>query len=472
MPDDSPSEPLGEAGAQGATASPEAEGALLGAIFMDPQEALPRVLETGLKQADFSGENNGEVFQAILGLYEKGDPVDLVTASDALEKRGSLEKIGGPEYLAWLSGSVGLAANADRYAKIIIDRAVLRQLLRVASAIAEDCQGSPKDVDDVLDRAEAQVYGVRDKRASGGLRRMPDLLPAAFKRLDDIRNRGKGLTGVPTGFRELDELTGGFQRSDLIILAARPGMGKTALALNFILGAALPGKRESNRDMPAGAVALFSLEMATEQILQRFMCQISQLNLANLRTGKLEPEDTQKLTNAIEDLGRAEVYIDDTPALPVLEMRAKVRRFKSQLEARGQELSLVVVDYLQLMRASKRTDSREQEISEISRSLKGLAKEMNVPVLALSQLNRRLEDRTGKDKRPMLSDLRESGAIEQDADLIAFINRPEVYNKEDESLKGLAEIIIGKHRNGPTGLVQLKFQAHCSSFVPLERNYA
>ncbi len=451
-----------------APSSLEAERALLGAIIWDAAEALPRVLETRLMADDFFKDGHGEIFRAITHLYDQGEPVDLVTLPEALKKRGALDRVGGAAYLSELADSVGVAANVARYARIIIDRSILRRMISISATISEECQGSPKDVDDVLDRAESAIYRVRDERGTQSLKRVPDLLDAAFARINALRDRKEGLTGIPTGFGSLDSLTGGFQRSDLIILAARPSMGKTALALNLALNAALPSQRQLHRNLPGEAVAIFSLEMSTEQLLQRLMCQTAHLNLKDLRTGRLEPGDISKLTDALTQLERAEIFIDDTPAIRVLELRAKVRRLKSQLDSRGSSLGLVVVDYLQLMRGSDRTDSREQEISEISRALKGLAKELSVPVLALSQLNRRVEERT--DKKPMLSDLRESGAIEQDADLIAFVYRPEVYNKTDPGLIGKATLIIGKHRNGPTGDVELAFLADYASFEAAELN--
>jgi len=447
----------------------EAEQALLGAIILDAAEALPRVLETRLMGDDFFKEAHGEIFKAITSLYDRGEPVDLITVTEALKKRGSLDKIGGPAYLSELSDSIGVAANVARYARIIIDRSILRRMISISATISEECQGNPQDVSDVLDRAEASIYRVRDERGSNSLQRVPDLLGPTFARIEALSSKGEGLTGIPSGFASFDSLTGGFQPSDLIILAGRPAMGKTALALNLALGAALPNQREQHQNLPAAAVAIFSLEMGTEQLLQRLMCQTGKLNLGDLRTGRLKPEHITQLTNAINRLDSAEIYIDDTPAIRVLELRAKTRRLKSQLDSRGSRLGLVVVDYLQLMRGSERTDSREQEISEISRALKGLAKELHVPVLALSQLNRRVEDRP--DKKPMLSDLRESGAIEQDADIICFVYRPEVYKKDDETLRGKAELIVGKHRNGPTGTVDLKFMPQYSSFVPPDPNY-
>ena len=452
-----------------APSSLEAERALLGAIILDASEALPRVVETRLMPDDFFKEAHGEIFRAITHLFDTGEPIDLVTVPEALKKRGVLEKIGGAAYISELADSIGVAANVARYARIVIDRSILRRMISISATISEECLGNPQDVDDVLDRAESSIYRVRDERGSQSLKRVPDMLDAAFKRINALRDRDEGLTGVPTGFGALDSLTGGFQRSDLIILAARPSMGKTALALNLALGAAMPDARQMHRNLPPAAVAIFSLEMATEQLLQRMMCQVGHLNLGDLRTGRLGPEDINKLTTAISRLDNTEIYIDDTPAIRVLELRAKTRRLKSQLDSRGSSLGLVVVDYLQLMRGSERTDSREQEISEISRALKGLAKELNVPVLALSQLNRRVEERP--DKKPMLSDLRESGAIEQDADIIAFVYRPEVYKKDDPTLHGKAEMIIGKHRNGPTGAIDLRFVAEYSSFVPAEPNY-
>ncbi|MDR2946988.1 MAG: replicative DNA helicase [Candidatus Adiutrix sp.] len=448
----------------------EAEQALLGAIILDAAEALPRVLETRLMGDDFFKDAHGEIFKAITNLYDKGDPVDLITTTEALRKRGSLEHIGGPAYLSELSDGVGVAANVARYARIIIDRSVLRRMISISATISEECQGHPQDVGDVLDRAEAAIYRVRDERGANSLQRVPDMLKEAESRIAALSAKGGGLTGTPSGFAAFDSLTGGFQPTDLIILAGRPAMGKTALALNLALGAALPAQREQHQGIAGAAVAIFSLEMGTEQLLQRLICQTGRLNLGDLRTGRLQPEHIDQLTTALNLLDTAEIYIDDTPAIRVLELRAKTRRLKSQLDSRGsKQLGLVVVDYLQLMRGSDRTDSREQEISEISRALKGLAKELHVPVLALSQLNRRVEDRP--DKKPMLSDLRESGAIEQDADIICFVYRPEVYKKDDETLKGKAELIIGKHRNGPTGTVDLRFMSHYSSFVPPDPNY-
>ena len=444
----------------------EAEKALLGSVLLDAHEALPLVLETRLTPKDFYKEAHGFIFESIVDLYNKSEPIDLVTISNALKSKGSLETVGGAAYISDLVDTVGVAANSAHYAKIIIDRAVLRRLISISGTITEECLGSSQAVDDVLDRAESAIYSVRDQRASQGLVHVPRLLPEAFARISTLTDKSGGLTGIPTGYSDLDSLTGGFQRSDLIILAGRPSMGKTAMALNLALGAALPTLRQGHRNLPQEAVAIFSLEMSTEQLLQRLMCQVGKLNLGDLRTGKLQADDFQKLTTALSLLEKADLYIDDTPAIRVLELRAKARRLNSQLNSQGRSLGLVVIDYLQLMRGNAKTDSREQEISEISRGLKSLAKELSVPIIALSQLNRKLEERS--DKKPMLSDLRESGAIEQDADLIGFVYRPEVYNPENDDLRGKAELIIGKHRNGPTGAINLLFQHSYSCFVPGE----
>ena len=445
----------------------EAEEALLGAVLLDPLDALPKALETGLGPDDFFKEAHAEIFRAVLGLDQARQPVDQVTTAEALKSRGALEKCGGPAYLARLYDGIGLAAHAASYARTIIDRAILRKLISLASSIAEECRGAPPDAGEVLDRAEAAILKVRSERSSVGFLSVAGEMERTFRGLMDLKAKNKdglGLTGLPSGFGDLDALTGGFQRTDLVILAGRPSMGKTSLALNLALNAAIPNRRQLYRQLPPAAVAVFSLEMGSEQLLQRLICQAGHFNLNDLRTGRLADQDIERLTRAISHLEQARIFIDDTPAIRVLELRAKARRLKSQLQSEGSDLGLVVVDYLQLMRGSDRADSREQEISEISRSLKGLAKELNLPVMALSQLNRRVEERP--DKRPQLADLRESGAIEQDADLITFIYRPEVYKTEDETLRGQAELIIGKHRNGPVGKVRLFFKAECSSFLP------
>ena len=456
----------------------EAEEALLGAVLLDPDMALPNALETGLRPDDFYTESHAEIFRACQKLYMDHQPVDQVTTAEVLKSRGALDKCGGPAYLARLYDGIGLAASAGQYARIIIDRAILRRLISLAGTMAQRCQGSPPDVEDLLDWAESEILKVRSERRADSFINASEKMEGIFKEIEDLKNKrreGLALTGLPTGYDALDRLTGGFQPSDLIILAARPGLGKTSLALNLALNATLPGQRQTYRQLPPATVAFFSLEMDQKQILFRLICQVGEYNLKDLRTGWTSDEDITRLTDTMYRLERAQIYIDDTPYLRVLELRAKARRLKSQLQARGSDLGLVVVDYLQLMRGSERRawDSREQEISEISRSLKSLAKELQLPVLALSQLNRDIDKRSGKEKKPRLSDLRESGAIEQDADLIAFIHCPEIRGDEDPELgqDRQVELRVLKHRNGPTGDIPLYFKAASATFEPRERDY-
>jgi replicative DNA helicase len=436
----------------------EAEQALLGAVLLD-DSAIARVLESRLSPNDFYREAHGLIFGGMRDLYERGEPVDLVTLSEGLKKAGALDKIGGPAYLAELADAVATAANAEHYGRIIRDKATLRRLIDAAARITERSRAAGGIVAEVLDSAEAAIFAIREGRDTGSLQHVSPLLKGTIGHINALMARSGGVTGIPSGYSDLDNLTGGFQKSDLIILAGRPSMGKTALALNLAIQAAIPDERD-HREGESFAVAFFSLEMSTDQVLMRLLCSLGDLDLRDVRTGRLKRESMVLLTAAASKLNTSPVYIDDTPALGVLEMRAKSRRLKSMLDRQKVPLGLIVVDYLQLMRGTGNTDSREQEISEISRSLKALAKELNVPVLALSQLNRRVEERP--DKRPMLSDLRESGAIEQDADVIAFVYREEVYKKDNEELKGLAELIVGKQRNGPIGTVPLVFR-HASA---------
>ncbi|KXS56295.1 MAG: hypothetical protein AMR96_03505 [Candidatus Adiutrix intracellularis] len=449
----------------------EAEEALLGAILLDSPIALPTALETGLKEDDFFKKAHAEIFNVFIQLDKENQPVDQVTVGEALKGRGALERCGGPTFLAKLYDGSGIAAHVARYARIIIDRAILRRLISISTSISESCHGSPPNVDELLDRAEIAILEVRSNRSnSSGFSSVSSEMERTFTSLMDLRIKnkdGQGLTGISSGFKDLDELTGGFQPSDLIILAGRPGMGKTAMGLNLALNAAIPNQRQFYRQLPAVSVAIFSLEMGRDQLLQRLICQVGGFNLKKLRTGDIQNDDIPRLTGAISYLEKAQIFIDDTAAISVMELRAKARRLKTNLMKKGSDLSLIMVDYLQLMRSSDRADNREQEISEISRSLKGLAKELKLPILALSQLNRRIEERT--DKKPQLSDLRESGAIEQDADLITFIFRPGLYKKDDETLRGQAELTIGKHRNGPTGKIDLYFKEEFSTFQPVDK---
>ncbi|HSR12510.1 MAG TPA: replicative DNA helicase [Thermodesulfobacteriota bacterium] len=418
----------------------EAEISVLGGILLD-NEALNRVLEFA-SEDDFYRESHRKIFTAMLDLYERAEPVDLITLSESLKKRGELEQVGGIEYLNSLVNSVGTAANISYYAKIVKEKSVLRRLIHRATEIIGKVYTAASDVDDVLDEAERSIFEISEDRVRPSFYPLKDVIKTSFKSIEKLYERKQLITGVPTGFTKLDELTSGLQPSDLIIIAGRPSMGKTAFALNIAQHAAVGG---------GYAAAIFSLEMAKEQLALRMLCSEAKVDAHRLRGGFLSESDWPRLTRAAGELSEAPIFIDDTPGMSVLEMRAKSRRLKAD-----HNLGLVVVDYLQLMRGRTNSDSREQEISDISRSLKGLAKELSVPVIALSQLNRRVEDRG--DRRPQLADLRESGAIEQDADVIIFIYRDEVYNKsEDNPNKGKAEIIIGKQRNGPTDKFDLAF---------------
>jgi len=447
----------------------EAEQSLLGAIMLD-NRALARVLETRLTPDDFYRESHGLIFEAMRDLFDRSLPVDLVTLNESLKKNGALDKAGGPAYLAELADAVGTAANVEHYAGIVRERSLLRHLIRSAADISEQCFSPTNEVHEILDRAEASILAIREGRDIQTLEPVKGLLTTTIGHIEALMHRSGGVSGVPSGFADLDELTGGLQPSDLIILAGRPSMGKTALALNIATQTAIPEERDHKTGHPL-AVAFFSLEMSKDQLVLRLLCSLGGLDLRDVRTGRVREQDFIHLTSAASKLNEALVYVDDTPGLSVLELRAKARRFKSQMLNQGQELGLIIVDYLQLMRGRDESLPREQVISEISRSLKGLAKELNVPVLALSQLNRRVEERPNK--RPVLADLRESGALEQDADVIAFVYREEIYKPDNEELKGRAELIVGKQRNGPVGTVNLTFLHHCARFrSSIQRNDA
>ena len=418
----------------------EAEVSVLGGVLLD-NEALSRALEV-IKEGDFYRESHRKIFSAVLDLYEKSEPVDLITLAEALKKREVLEQVGGIEYLNSLVNSVPTAANISYYAKIVKEKAILRRLINRATDIVTQVYGTPGSVDDFLDQAERSIFEISEDRVRPSFYPLKDIIKSSFKTIERLYEKRQLITGVPTGFTKLDELTSGLQASDLIIVAGRPSMGKTAFALNIAIHAAVEG---------GISAAIFSLEMAKEQLALRMLCSEAKVDAHRLRGGFLSESDWPKLTRAAGSLSEAPVFIDDTPGISALEMRAKSRRLKAE-----HNLGLVVVDYLQLMRGRADSDTREQEISDISRSLKALAKELRIPVIALSQLNRRVEERG--DKRPQLADLRESGAIEQDADVIIFLYRDDVYNKsEDNPNKGKAEIIIGKQRNGPTDKFERAF---------------
>ncbi len=422
----------------------DAELAVLGGIMLDP-EALER-LEGNLLPEHFYADRHHLIFNAMQELAGKGQPVDALTVKDYLAQRSQLDACGGELYLGELISAIPTAANVNHYGHIVRERAVLRELLNVCSRVSQNVYEKPDlDVDVHLDRAEMDVLAVAERfsRSRPTFSKMSDLMVEGYHQLEKRYAEKKAITGIPTGFSDLDEITSGMQRSDLIIVAGRPSMGKTAFAMNLARNAAAEAE-------DAKAIAVFSLEMSCQQIALRMLASEARVNMKLLRTGRFSAEDWRKLAARSGALAESPIFIDDTPAISVLELRSKCRRLKK--EAGG--LDLVIIDYLQLMSGRHNAERREQEISEITRSLKGLAKELDVPVIALSQLNRSLESRT--EKRPMMSDLRESGAIEQDADVIAFIYREEVYNKKPEN-EGLAEVIIAKQRNGPTGIVHLTF---------------
>ncbi len=435
-------------------ANPEAEQSVLGAILVRP-EVLDRVADL-LEPPDFYREAHGRIYQAMLDLYGRGEPVDLVTVTALLKERGQLEGAGGPVFLASLSEQVGFATNADYYAHLVHDKAILRRLLDTTQEIASQCFSAVEDVRGFLDAAEQKVFAVAESKIRPGFKPVAALVEQEIAHLEAIWHREAGrITGVPSGFNDLDNLTAGFQNGDLIVLAARPSMGKTALALNIAYNAAYK---------PQVPVAFFSLEMSKEQLVRRLLSSEGRVDASNLRRAFLSTQEWAALQTAAGNLLDCHLFIDDTPAATVLDIRAKARRLKAD-----GKLGLVIIDYLQLMRGRHDAPSREQEISEISRSLKALAKELDVPVMALSQLNRRVEERPNK--RPQLADLRESGAIEQDADVIIFIYRDEVY-REDSPDQGKAEVIVGKQRNGPTGKIKLHFEKKFTRFDPLAEEEA
>ena len=430
----------------------EAEQSILGGILLD-NHALDSVLEI-LIHKDFYNESHRKIFATIVELSDRNEPIYLITLSNILKDKKQLDQVGGMAYLASLVDNVPSAANIAYYAKIVKEKAILRHLIGTATEILTKSYDTGADVDEVLDEAEHAIFEIAENKIRPAFSPIKDIIKDSFKTIEKLFERKDLITGVPTGFEKIDDLTSGLQKSELIIVAGRPSMGKTAFALNIAQHAA----------MEAGIhVAIFSLEMSKEQLAMRMLSSEARVDSQRLRKGFLGETDWPKLTTAAGRLSEAPLFIDDTPAITVLEMKAKSRRLKAE-----SGLGLIILDYLQLMRSGSFKDSREQEISEISRSLKALAKELNVPIVALSQLNRKVEDRTNR--RPQMADLRESGAIEQDADVIAFIYRDEVYNKsEDNPEKGLAEVIIGKQRNGPTGMAKLAFLEKYTCFENLAR---
>jgi replicative DNA helicase len=439
-------------------ANAEAEQSVLGAILVRP-EVMDRIADVIVPE-DFYREAHGRIYKAMLDLYGKGEPVDLVTVNALLKERGQLEGVGGPVFLAGLSEQVGFATNAEHYANLVKDKAVLRRLLDCTQEIASACLAPVENVAEFLDTAEHKIFQVAETKVRPGFFPISALVDSEIATLEAIWGRKDGsLTGATSGFADLDNYTAGFQASDLIILAARPSMGKTALALNIAFNAAYKSK-------PPVPVAFFSLEMSKEQLVRRLLSAEGRVDASQIRRAAfLTGDEWRKLQEAAGILLDCPIYIDDTPGATVLDIRAKSRRLKAD-----GKLGLIIIDYLQLMQGRVELSSREQQISEISRSLKGLAKELHVPVIALSQLSREPEKR--ERKRPQLSDLRESGAIEQDADVVMFIYRDEVYRKDSADNKGIAEVIIGKQRNGPIGTVKLHFEAKFTRFDDLAQENA
>jgi replicative DNA helicase len=427
----------------------EAEQSVLGAILID-RDAVIEVAEF-LRPADFYRQANGRIYAAALELFERREPIDIVTVAEALERKDELEAIGGRAYLSSLSNETPTAVHVAQYARIVERKAVLRNLIGAAGRIAGIGYEDPAEIQEAIDRAEAELFAVSQKRVDAGFSPLKSLLHDAYDRLDYLHAHRGEISGVRTGFTDLDTLTTGLQKSDLIVLAARPSVGKTSFALNIAEHAAVKERK---------SVGVFSLEMSKEQLVLRLLSSVANIDSQRLRSGFLEELDFARIAPAMNALSEAAMYIDDTPNISTMELRTKARRLQAEAG-----LDLVIVDYLQLMSGRGRYESRQQEISEISRSLKEMAKELHIPILALSQLSRAPEQRGTGDKRPQLSDLRESGAIEQDADVVLFLFREEVYKKDDPDLKGKAELIIGKQRNGPTGTVDLHFIREFTSFV-------
>jgi replicative DNA helicase len=428
----------------------EAEQSVLGSMLLS-RDAIFVACER-LKSEDFYKEAHRRIFEVIVELNENREPVDLITVSEALRSKKMLEQVGGVTYLTALTEAVPTAANAAYYCKIVEEKALLRRLINTASNILSMAYEPKGEVEELLDEAERMIFDIVQKRRVESFYHIKDILLSTFERIEELYNSEGGITGVPTGFPDLDAMTSGLQPSDLILIAARPSMGKTSFALNIAANAAIRYK------IP---VAIFSLEMSKEQLVQRLLCAESHVDSHKLRTGRLDEEDWPRLARAMGPLSEAPIYIDDTPGISSLELRAKARRLKAE-----KGLGLILIDYLQLMTGRNGAENRQQEISEVSRSLKALARELSVPVVALSQLSRAPEVRA--DHRPILSDLRESGSQEQDSDLVAFLYRDDYYNPDTEK-KNIAEVIIAKQRNGPTGTVELVWLSKYTKFASIEK---
>ncbi len=430
----------------------DAEESVLGAMLLAPRAIadVSEVLEpTG---REFYRESHSRIYRSALSLYATGEPVDAITVADDLAERGELDDIGGKERIHELASLVPAAANARHYALIVRETAILRGLIRAGGEISRLGWERPGDATELVDRAEQIVFDLSQQRAAAEFAHIEELLKESFERITLLYESGSDLSGVPSGFRDLDRITSGFQPGNLVVVAARPSMGKSALALCMAANVAV------RHELP---VALFTLEMSKAEVTQRLMCSEAKVESQRLRTGKLAADDWPRLTAACDKLAKAPIYVDDTGAITMMEIRSKARRLKSK----HPDLGLILVDYLQLMTSGMTAENRVQEVSQISRSLKVLARDLDVPIIAMSQLSRAVEQR--HDKRPILSDLRESGSIEQDADIVCFIYRDEYYNAEETDQQGLAEVIVAKHRNGPTDTVRLSFLKRYAKFSDL-----
>ena len=429
----------------------EAEQAVLGSMLTD-KDAVIAAIEV-LKPEDFYREDNKTIYTAILSLYNRAEPIDIITLKSELTSMGKFDSIGGLEYLAELPEKVPTTANVDKYIKIVEEKAILRNLIKTANEIIELGYNPTEDLEDIMNNAEKKIFDLIQDKNQKGYADIKDVLIESFTKLEELYNKKQHITGVPTGFSELDYKTAGLHGSDLILLAARPAMGKSAFALNIAANVALKANTP---------VAIFNLEMSKDQLVNRILCSEAMVDSNKVRTGKLEEDDWAKLANIVGPLSDSRIYIDDTPGISIMEIRTRCRKLKME-----KDIGLIIIDYLQLVQgSSKKSSSREQEIAEISRSLKILAKELNVPVIALSQLSRAAEAR--QDHRPMLSDLRESGAIEQDADIVMFLYRDDYYNPDSEK-KNVAEVILAKHRAGSTGTVELLWMGSYTKFANLDK---
>ncbi len=426
----------------------EAEMAVLGSMLLD-REAISQSIEM-LDAAYFYKDAHKKIYSAIIKLYDENKAVDLITIIEELKKTNSLDDVGGPSYITALASSVPTSANITHYAKIVKEKTILRQLITASTQIASECYDTARDVDELVDRAEQVIFDISSRKIETRVSSLKDIIKNSIETIDNLYQRKENITGIATGFRDLDIKTAGLQPSDLIVVAGRPSMGKSALASSIAEHVGVVEK------LP---VAFFSLEMSKEQLVQRILCSHARVDAHKVRTGFLSQADWPRLVSAAGKLSEAPIYIDDSPGISVLELRAKARRLKAQYD-----IKLIILDYLQLMQGPARSENRQQEISEISRSLKALARELNVSLMAISQLSRAVEQRS--DHRPQLSDLRESGAIEQDADLVLLLLREEYYNPTEEN-KGLAEIIIAKQRNGPVGNLTLTFMGEYMRFENL-----